>query len=99
VTTEGRGSGQIIVDPATKQARWMIGFNNLSGPATAADIHCGAESDGNAGVAIPLGNNPTSPITGSGTLSDAQMAELVAGKCYFNVHTDANKSGEVRGQL
>jgi hypothetical protein len=51
-------------------------------------------------VAVPLGAaNPASPITGSAALTDAQLADLQAGKCYVNVHTAANKGGEIRGQL
>jgi len=30
---------------------------------------------------------------------DAQIADLNAGKWYFNVHTAAHKGGEIRGQL
>ncbi len=50
---------------------------------------------------MPLGAAPNlaSPITGTGALTDAQMADLTAGKCYVNLHTAANKGGEVRGQL
>ena len=33
------------------------------------------------------------------TLTDAQIADLVAGKWYFNIHTAANPGGEVRGQV
>jgi hypothetical protein len=40
-----------------------------------------------------------SPIKGSATLTDAQIAQLEAGKWYVNIHTDANKGGEIRGQL
>ena len=36
---------------------------------------------------------------GSATLTDAQADELLAGKWYVNVHTAANKGGEVRGQV
>ena len=40
-----------------------------------------------------------SPITGSATLTPAQVADLTAGKWYFNVHTAAHPGGEIRGQL
>ncbi|MBP6815237.1 MAG: CHRD domain-containing protein, partial [Burkholderiaceae bacterium] len=29
----------------------------------------------------------------------AQVADLMAGKWYANVHTAANKGGEIRGQM
>jgi hypothetical protein len=32
-------------------------------------------------------------------LTDAQMESLKAGNLYINVHSDANKGGEIRGQL
>ena len=99
VTSRGAGSAQVSADTATNQVSWRVEFNGLGGPATAAHIHCGAAAGANAGVAVPLGNNPTSPITGSGSMTPAQMADLQAGKCYINVHTDANKGGEIRGQL
>jgi hypothetical protein len=40
-----------------------------------------------------------SPVKGSATLSEAQAADLMAGKYYFNVHTAANPGGEIRGQV
>jgi CHRD domain len=36
---------------------------------------------------------------GSATLTDAQAADLKAGKWCVNVHTAANKDGEIRGQV
>jgi len=101
VTGQGKGTAQVNIDSATKQASWRVDYSGLSGPATAAHIHCGAAAGANSGVAVALGQGPTaaSPMTGSGTMTDAQLADLQAGKCYVNVHTDANKGGEVRGQL
>ena len=101
VQAAGKGSAQVNVDTATKQISWRVEYTGLSGPAAAAHIHCGAAAGANAGVAVPLGAGPTaaSPIQGSGTMTDAQMADLTAGKCYVNVHTEANKGGEIRGQL
>jgi CHRD domain. len=39
---------------------------------------------------VPIPNQATSPVTGSATLTDAQAADLMAGKYYVNVHTAAN---------
>ena len=99
VQSAGKGTAAVNVDTATKQASWRVEYSGLSGPATAAHIHCGAGAGANAGVAVPLGNAAASPIIGSGAMTDAQLADLQAGKCYVNVHTDANKGGEIRGQL
>jgi hypothetical protein len=38
-------------------------------------------------------------MNGSATLTDAQAADLMAGKWYVNVHTAENKGGEIRGQV
>jgi hypothetical protein len=101
VASGGKGTASVNVDSGTKQASWRVEYSGLSGPAGAAHIHCGAAAGANAGVAVPLGAAPNlaSPITGSGTMTDAQMADLTAGKCYINIHTAKNKGGEVRGQL
>ncbi len=99
VTAAGKGTAAVNVDAATKQATWRVEYSGLSGPAAAAHIHCGAAAGANAGVALSLGANVASPIQGSGALTDAQLADLTAGKCYINIHTAANKGGELRGQL
>ena len=52
-----------------------------------------------AGVAVAIGTALNSPVTATATLTDAQMADLEAGKWYVNVHTPANKGGEIRGQV
>ena len=49
-------------------------------------------------VGIPKDKRP-SPIEGEKTLTDAQASDLMNGKWYFNVHTAANPSGEIRGQV
>ena len=36
---------------------------------------------------------------GAATLTDAQAKDLADGKWYFNIHTAANKGGEIRGQV
>jgi CHRD domain-containing protein len=97
-TTTGSGSVTASYDPATKQLTWSGTYSGLSGPATAAHFHGPAEPGKNAGVAVPI-TPATSPLKGSATLTDAQAADLMGGRWYVNVHTEANKGGELRGQL
>jgi hypothetical protein len=93
------GTAVIDYDPATKKLSWKVTYSGLSGPATAAHFHGPAEAGKNAGVAVAIPNAASSPAEGSATLTDAQAADLVAGKYYVNVHTAANPGGEIRGQV
>jgi hypothetical protein len=97
-TTEGKGTAKASLDTATKALTYDVEYSGLSGPATAAHFHGPAEPGANAGVVVPF-PTPASPIKGTATLTDAQMADLMAGKWYANVHTAANPAGEIRGQM
>ena len=97
--SKGTGTADVTFDTATKTLNWTVSFSGLTGDATAAHFHGPAEAGKNAGVVVPIGNNPTSPATGSATLTDAQAADLMAGRMYINVHTAANRGGEIRGQV
>lgn len=78
---------------------WDMNYDGLSGPAAAAHIHGPAVEGQNAGVLIGFNNPVSSPMSGQLTLTPAQFADLTNGKLYVNVHTAANKGGEIRGQL
>ncbi len=95
--SKGTGTLTATYDTSSKKLSWKGSYSGLSGPATAAHFHAG-EAGKNGGVAIPITPN-ASPFEGSATLTDAQAADLLAGKWYVNVHTDANKGGEIRGQV
>jgi hypothetical protein len=94
----GAGSVTATYDTASKKLSWQGSYSGMSGNATAAHFHGPAEAGKNAGVAVPITPN-ASPFQGSATLTDAQAADLMAGKWYVNVHTAANPGGELRGQL
>jgi hypothetical protein len=99
VTTAGKGTADIDYDAATKKLSWKLTYTGLSGPATAAHFHGPAGATDKAGVAVAIPNAGTSPVEGSATLTDAQAADLTAGKYYVNIHTAANPGGEIRGQV
>ncbi len=98
-TTSGTGDATVTLNTATRAIDYTVNFSGLTGPATMAHIHGPAAAGKNAGVMVPLGNNPTSPIKGSAKLTAKQVRELEAGQTYVNVHTAANPGGEIRGQL
>ncbi len=99
--TTGAGAGAMTatLDSVTRKLTWDLTYSGLTGPAMAAHIHGPADPGKNAGVVVPLTGSLTSPVTGSKVLSPAEVASLEAGKYYVNIHTAANKAGEIRGQL
>jgi hypothetical protein len=98
-TSTGKGAADIDYDATTKKMSWKLTYSGLTGPATAAHFHGPAEAGKNAGVALAIPNATSSPTEGSATLTDAQAADLTAGKYYVNIHTAANPGGEIRGQV
>lgn len=97
--SKGKGTAELTYDTVSKNLTWTVTFDGLSGPATVAHFHGPAEAGKNAGVALLIGQNPTSPAKGTATLTDAQAADLMGGRWYVNVHTAANRGGEIRGQV
>jgi hypothetical protein len=96
VSTAARGSGHFTIgdDGAVSGSVTTTGVNG-----TAAHIHMAAKGQ-NGGVIVPLTKNGDTYSTPAGAkLNDAQMAAFRAGNLYVNVHSDAHKGGEVRGQL
>jgi CHRD domain len=98
--TDSKGTGSVTAtfDTTSKKLSWKGSVSGLSGPATAAHFHAG-EAGKNGGVVVPISGADKGSFDGSATLTDEQATELMAGKWYVNVHTAANKGGEIRGQV
>jgi len=97
----GTGDGTFVLNTATNELTWNVTFSGLSGPALAAHIHGPAAPGVEAGVLVPFAppKAPAGEIKGSNVILASQVADLKAGKWYANIHTAANKNGEIRGQL
>ena len=96
VKAEGKGSGTITIadDGAVSGSVTTTGVKG-----TMAHIHQGAAGT-NGPVIVPFTKDgDTYKAPAGAKLTPDQMKEFKAGNLYFNVHTDANKGGEVRGQL
>jgi len=98
-SSPGSGTAQATLDTVTKVLTWTIAYKDLSGPVVGAHFHGPSEPGKNAGIVLPFKTVEKSPIQGSATLSDAQIADLLAGKWYANIHTAANPGGELRGNM
>jgi hypothetical protein len=100
--SKGTGSVTVTYDTNSKVLSWKGTQSGLTGQASMAHFHGPAEAGRYAGVAIWISIKGT-PLPGSfqgqAVLTDAQAAELMAGRWYVNIHTAARPGGEIRGQL
>lgn len=96
--SSGSGKAEATYDTDTKTLTYTVTYDGLTGPAMGAHFHGPSEAGKNAGIALPF-KSTQSPIQGTATLTDAQAADLLAGKWYSNIHTAANPGGELRGQM
>jgi hypothetical protein len=96
VNTQASGEGTISIadDGAVTGSVTTKGVQ-----ATAAHIHMGREG-ANGPVIVPFTKEgDTFKAPAGAKLNPDQMKAFQAGDLYFNVHSDANKGGEIRGQL
>ena len=109
VTTSASGTSNLSVNPFFRCPSSTSGANcpsvfggvTINGiAATAAHIHM-APPGQNGPVILPLVklNDNTWVVPSNSTLTADQYSAYLAGNTYVNVHSDANKGGEIRGQL
>ena len=95
--SKGTGTAKLSYDAATKKLTYVVTYKGLT-DAVAAHFHGPADAGANGGVEVPITMGP-SPIKGEATVTDAQAADLEAGKWYVNIHTKGTPAGEIRGQV
>ena len=103
VTAEGNAFGRFTYDSTTKVLTYAVTVNGLSsGLVTAAHIHRG-ETGVNGPAVYTLSATGFDIVTGSIDLTADDVADLEAGRFYFNfnfnVHSTAHPGGHARGQI
>jgi hypothetical protein len=97
VTTMAAGSGVIKINK-DMSVSGSVTTTGIAG--TMAHIHVG-KAGVNGPVAVTLLKNGDNgwTVPPDAKLTDAQYQAYRAGDLYINVHTEAHKGGEIRGQL
>ena len=96
----GRGELEATYNPSNRELDWRLRFADLSGTVAAAHFHGPAAAGANAPVAVALNSTFVGTWQRSEvTLTEAQAADLLAGRWYVNIHTAQFPGGEIRGQL
>ena len=94
--SKAKGSADVTVDTDAKKVMWTVKVDGLTGDAKAAHIHGPAAKGEKADPEIDMSK---AMMDGSAAITDAQIADIKAGKTYVNVHTAKFPGGEIRGQL
>jgi hypothetical protein len=100
--TASRGTGyfEAVYRPSTKVLEYRLNLVGLSGPIITGYLHGPAGPDENAERVAPI-NIPIydNTIWDGVSLTEAQVAEVMAGRWYVNVMTLEYPDGEIRGQI
>jgi glucose dehydrogenase len=97
VQTTASGTGTIKVED-DKSIKGKVTTSNIKG--TGAHIHEAAPGkNGPDIITLTKASDDEWTVPSGAKLTDAQYDAFKAGNLYVNVHSDANKSGEIRGQL
>jgi len=97
VITSGNATGELNV-AADGSISGSIATHGVTG--TMAHIHKGAiGTNGPVIISLTRGEGGVWLVPPASRLTTDQLASYRAGELYVNVHTDANKSGEIRTQL
>jgi len=100
--TTGTGTVTGTYNATSNMLAYSVTWSGLTGTATAGHFHSPALAGANASPLIffNLNNNANAgTATGSILLTETQEQDLLAGKFYANIHTQANQGGEIRGQV
>lgn len=99
-TSHASGHAVVLLDKATGEVNLTGNFQGLSSNATASHIHRAPIGvSGPIIVPLLLSGDTSGTITGTDTLSAADISAMDSSNTYVNVHTGSFPAGEIRGQL
>jgi len=102
VASNGTATIVSTYDADANTLAYTITWTGLNDNVNNMHFHGPADPTISAGVAIAItGWSATKEgtISSTATLTEAQEADLLGGKWYYNIHTPFKTSGEIRGNL
>jgi hypothetical protein len=90
------GTGTFILNADHTELSYHIEYTGLSSPEIAAHFHVGGpRENGGAVFALPVGT----PKDGVWAIPPEQVANLLDGRLYVNIHSELYVAGEIRGNI
>lgn len=100
----GTGTAVVTLDDVTGAFNISGSFSGLNGTSNNAHVHGLTASAGTGTAGVLTGLTFDAGVTagnfsGSATLNPTEIAGVVAGRSYINIHSTTNGGGEIRGFL
>lgn len=100
VDSLARGSASFTYNTATKSVLYAVSYNGLSSPLTYSSVYASAEPGQMGPQVFPLIHELTGrSMSGSASITAAQLADMKAGKYHVILRTEKNREGELTGQI
>jgi uncharacterized protein (TIGR03118 family) len=101
VTNAPNASATASLTFVGSQLSYSLTYSGLSAPPIAMHFHGPAAPTNNASVIVPLAtpSGTSGSVSGTVSLTPTEMAYLLSGSTYINLHTTNNPAGEIRGQV
>lgn len=100
VSTSATGVGFLALNQSTRLFSGFVKVTGLSSAVRNAIVYIGAAgTNGSASIIMTNSGNGIWSVPPNTVLGTAQVANFNNDELYFNIHTEANPGGELRGQI
>jgi hypothetical protein len=101
VASPAAGSAALRLDQRGRQLSWLVNWSGLTAQATNIYFHgpAGRGENGPAIISAGVAQTQAGQVSGTTTLTQAQVRDVLAGRWYVIVYTPTQPSGEIRGQV
>lgn len=100
-TSAATGNVQVMLNRTTGAVTVTGSFSGLSSNATVAHIHgpAGLGTTAPPLITLTVPQSASGTVTGTGTMNNVQMNDMLGGMTYVNIHSTTYPDGEIRAQV